>query len=334
MREGEGDSGRKGRSEGLTERNILGEGDHMGVMEALSEGESPSLVTQGTQTQSSSQTSTASVQTSPVRGHHRNHSIHSRTQAYGPTTTYPAQNHRRSLNLQAQSTTQLDTLSRLSEVPQKAHISSQTQIFAHPPWTHPQPQTSRQTLVPITGPSPYQPEREVLLPSCRRGGQPPKPQPNLHVQSKTPAPPGPSPHQANSPPKHCQSQRTEAGCYRVNPSRPHRPPGPSSHGLMYGHRSKSSPHLQVNQRNINRLTANQPLPTNLTLNQPVPTRLTAYPRECPHPRQPQHPTINPREAKIPAGKQRTPSSYTKPPQTSSYFTGHCQETEETFSTLV
>ena len=92
-RKRKGDSGRERMVEGLKERNVLGEGDHVRVMEALSEGESPSLVTQGTQTQSSSQTSTASVQTSPVRGHHRNHSIHSRIQAFGPMTTNPAQNH-------------------------------------------------------------------------------------------------------------------------------------------------------------------------------------------------------------------------------------------------
>ena len=337
LREGENVSVREGgivrESPDVRERedDSLKESDSKRVGRRISEGESLSLVTQGTQTQAPSQTSTASVQTSPVRGHQRNHSIHSRTQAFGPTPTLAAQKHRRSLNLQSQLTTQSKTqpfrfkpLSRLSEAPQKGHISSQTQTFAHPPWAHPQPHTSQQTSVPTTRPSL----------SCRRGGQPSKPQPNLPDQSKTPAPPGPSPHQADPPPMHCQSQRTEGGCYRVDPSRRHQHPGPSSQGLNYGHRSKSSPHLQVNQPVTHQLTDKKPLPTNLTLNQPAPTRLTAYPRESPHPRPPQHPTINPRETKISAGYPRNPSSLTKPPQPSSYFKQHCQGTEETFSTLV
>ena len=346
----------KGMSEGFRESYILGEGDRVRVMKPVSEGESLSLVTQGTQTQSSSQTSTASVQTSPVRGHQRNHSIHSRIQAFGPMPTYPAQNHRRSLNLQSQTTTQTISKTKifqLNSITRHPQSTRQTQNSLHtqtsskspssqnnPSYSHPlrdlQNQSSPQSKFHNLRPKSHQPEG-TGIPHPSRNGHSSVVPPTFPGHYQLPSHPPPRCHHTGEP-----NHQIEAGYYRATSSRPAQFPN-NSHlvtrwGLKHGHRAKSSPHLTINQPIQLHLASRQPIQTNINVNKSIPTHLTAYPRECPdpnaNPRQPSHLTKNIRKVKKLAGNPREPSSLTNLQQPSSNFTGLCKGTEETFSTLV
>ena len=354
MREKEGDSGRERMGEGRKENNILGEGDRVSLMEAVRVGESVFLVTQGTQTQSSSQTSTASVQTSPVRGHHRNHSIHSRIQAFGPMTTNPAQNRRRSLNLQAQSTTQTKNQSfqlNFSSLHPQETPQTQTSIHSQTSSKIPTSQKRPSYLHPLRDPHNQTPPR-IKFNNLKLNSHQPKetgiPQPSTNGHSSEPPPTFPGHYQLPSHhPPNCHhteepNHTIEAGYYRGTTSRPDQLTNNSHQvtrwGLKHGHRAKSLTHLAINQPIQLHLAASQPIQISVNANKSLPTRLTAYPRERPHlsenPRKPSHLTANPRKGNNPAAHPREPRSLTNLQQPSSNFTGHCKRTEETFSTLV